>query len=281
MRWHGEAGRRHGPVDSVDGLGLHDHLCWAFDGPSDFKGAAVRFLEDGRRLGQRLMYVGDGTVRKLLGDLDGLDDAIPMIDAGALQVVPLSGVYSPGPVDPVKQLATYAGATDQALADGYSGLRVAAEVTSRVREPRTWDAHISWESLADRFMATRPLAALCCYDRSQLDRRLVADLSCVHPVARTSADLRPFRVYANENGLVLEGEVDVFNIDALDRILDLVIDGDGTLDLDRLRFADHHALLALARRRRALEERGSRLRMKGASPVVRRLSQVLSMDLSR
>jgi hypothetical protein len=59
------------------------------------------------------------------------------------------------------------------------------------------------------------------------------------------------------------------------------MDGDGALNLDRLKFADHHALLALARRRRALAERGARLRMKGASPVVRRLGQVLSMDLSR
>jgi anti-anti-sigma regulatory factor len=269
-------------VDSVDGLGLHDHPCWAFDGPGDFKGAAVRFLEDGRRLAQRLMYVGDGTEEKLLGDLDGLDDIIPMMDAGALEVVPLAGVHPRGePVDPVARLATYAAATDQAVADGYSGLRVAAEVTSLVREPRTWDAHIAWESLADRFMATRPLSALCCYDRTQLDRGLIADLSSVHPVSRASADLPPFRVYANEDGLILEGEVDVFTIDALDRILDLVMDGDGALNLDRLKFADHHALLALARRRRALAERGARLRMKGASPVVRRLGQVLSMDLSR
>ncbi len=274
--------RRHGPVDSVDGLGLHDHPCWAFDGPGDFQGAAVRFLADGRRLGQRLIYVGDGTEEKLHGDLDGLDDITPMIDAGALQIVPLAGAYSPGePIEPVAQLAKYAAATDRALADGYSGLRVAAEVTPLVQEPTTWDAHIVWESLADRYMATRPLAALCCYDRTRLDRRLIADLSSVHPVARASADLPPFRVYANEDGLVLEGEVDVFTIEALDRLLDLVMDGDGALNLDRLRFADHHALLALARRRRALEERGARLRMKGSSPVVRRLSQVLSMDLSR
>ena len=74
------------------------------------------------------------------------------------------------PIDAEAQLALYGGATEEALKEGFTGLRVAADVTALVGEPSMWDAHVAWEAVADRYMASMPLSAMCCYDRRELPK---------------------------------------------------------------------------------------------------------------
>jgi ABC-type transporter Mla MlaB component len=229
-------------------LGSDGHACWAFEQDREFTDAALEFLEDGRRMGQRLGFVGSGPVEEHRERLDDLGGVGRLIDSGALQLFPLTDLYKVGePVDADAQLATYAAATDQALADGYSGLRVAAEVSGLVAEPSCWEAHVRWESIADRYMAKRPLSALCGYDRTALPEELLGDLAAVHPAANGTASIAPFHLFADSGALVLAGEVDMFSAEALDRLLGLASSGDepAALSLGELEFVDQHGLRAL------------------------------------
>ena len=137
------------------------------------------------------------------------------------------------PTDADDLLDVCAAATDQALAEGFTGLRVAADVTELAIDPTS---HCRWESVADRFMSEQPLSALCCYDRRRLAPEVLRDLCCVHPAANESV---PFRIYATANGLLLEGEIDYFSSDALERVLPLT-PADRALDLSGAGFIDHH-----------------------------------------
>jgi hypothetical protein len=65
----------------------------------------------------------------------------------------------------------------------------------------------------------------------------------VHPAVH-GTDV-PFRVYAEPDALMLDGQVDFFSADALRRAL-VGAGGDRPIDLAPLRFADHHAARALA-----------------------------------
>lgn len=265
--------RAHGCIDSAAGLGTDGHACWGFDRPEEFVAAALEFLEDGLRHGQRLAYVGSETIDEQRERLAPLGDIGRMIDSGMLLLFELQHLYKVGePVDPKAQTAIYLGATEAAQAEGYTGLRVAAQVTDLVTAPQTWEAHLRWESAADRLLSPKSLAALCGYRREALPPQLLADLAAVHPAANAAAESAPFHLFGEGGELALSGEVDLFSRDALERVLDLAA-GDGeaaSLNLEALQFIDHHGIEVLARRG---------CRAHNSPPVVNRLCELLELEL--
>jgi hypothetical protein len=241
--------RVHGSIDAGGGLGHDGHACWGFDDKDEFVAATLEFLTDGLRLGQRLAYVGSEPVAEQRERLDPLGGVGRLIDSGALQLFELSDLYRVGePIDVDAQLAAYLAATDAAFADGYSGLRVAAQATDLVAEPETWEAHVRWESTADRVLSTRSLSALCGYERGALPPQLLADLAAIHPAANGCAGSAPFHLFGEKDGLALTGEVDLFSSETFDRVLAVGCDGNEpiSLDLTGLDFIDHRGVEILA-----------------------------------
>ena len=118
----------------------HDHMCWVFTGAREFAALAVPFLSEGAALGERLMYVAENP------DPADMMPLAASVDAHALQITSIAEVYGAGGiVDPIAQRATYAAALADALAQGYTGLRVAAENTSMVSDDERLRAWILWE----------------------------------------------------------------------------------------------------------------------------------------
>lgn len=273
--------RAHGCIDSGSGLGHDGHACWGFDDRAEFADAAIEFLTDGLRLGQRLAYVGSEPVAEQRERLDPLGDVGGMIDSGALQLFELSDLYRVGePVDAEAQLAVYSAATDAAFADGYSGLRVAAQVTDLVREPETWDAHVRWESAADRVFSAKGLSALCGFQREALPPQLLADLAAVHPAANAAAGAVPFHLFGEDGNLVVAGEIDFFASETLDRALGFACDTGQrvSLDLEGLEFIDHRGLEILASHTRRLAA-GNGCEVHNRPPIVERLCDLLQLEL--
>ncbi|HEX6422386.1 MAG TPA: MEDS domain-containing protein [Acidimicrobiales bacterium] len=127
--------RASGSVDSARSLGPHDHVCWVYEDHADFLDAMVEFLAEGRASDQRVQYVARGDRAALHRHVDGLDGADGTA-TGPVLVLSLDDVYELGEtVGPEAQVAAYQSATEQALADGFTGLRVAAEATPLVRSP--------------------------------------------------------------------------------------------------------------------------------------------------
>ena len=269
--------RRYGLVDSPDDLGRNGHACWGFDDVADLQTAAAAFLADGAELGQRLMFVGGPEAEAMVRETNPMRS---LVQDGTLQVAPFDAIYPGGRrMSNVEQLATYAGATDQALADGFTGLRVLAEVTDLASSDGAWQDQVAWESYADRYMATRPLAALCCFDRRRIPAAAMAGLACAHPVAdRRLHHLAPYRVYAQQDAVALAGEVDALSSTQLSDLLELTIpdtEGEVVLDLEGLDFIDHSGVRAVAEHERRMRERGVTLTLRGESDLFRRLSDLL------
>ncbi len=272
--------RRHGLADSPDAVGLNGHACWGFDDVADLQTAAAEFLAEGAELGQRLMFVGGPEAEAMVRETDPMRS---LVDNGTLQVAPFDAIYPGGRrMADADQLAMYAGATDQALADGFTGLRVVAEVTSLASPDGAWQAHVAWESYADRYMATRPLAALCCFDRRRIPAEAMAALGCAHPVTdRRLQHLAPFRVYAQPDAVALAGEVDSFSSTQLSDLLELTIpdtEGEVVLDLEGLDFIDHSGVRAVAEHERRMRERGVTLTVRGEPGLFQRLSNLLGAE---
>lgn len=154
--------RRRGGVASAARLGSSGHVSWAYADDSSFHRAATEFLADGLRLGQRLLYVTSEPRESQRAALAPLGDVGCLLERGELIVSGIDDAYDIGrPIDPEAQLGAYAAITGPALADGFTGLRVAADATALVSDAALREAHVRWESFADRYMAGHPLAALC------------------------------------------------------------------------------------------------------------------------
>jgi hypothetical protein len=269
-----------GETKGGGGFGAHDHICWPFDGLADLMPAVVEWLGEGLAMDLRVEFVADRPVTELRGVLGPLGDLDELTASGALRVTSLEALYG-GTVafDAERQVDAYAAATRAALADGFLGYRVAADGTGLVRTEAGRRAFARYEHLVDHLMVTEPFSALCAYDRSVLGAD-VQQLACLHPVARAGAT--PFAFFAGEDGLALRGEMDAFDTallrTALERTLPLSEGEQVTLDASDVRFADHHALLALEQHGRASN---ATITLKDAASTVTRLGGLLELHAVR
>ncbi len=265
--------RLSGVVTDVRRLGPHDHVCWGFDDGAAFRAAAVSFLDAGLELGQRVRYVGEPG--------DGVHSALAGARPGAVEVVPVAGQYAgPATVDPAEQARAYATAVDDALAAGFTGLRVATDVTALVLGPAQLDAFARYEHRVDHLMARRPFSAMCAYNRVELGAAALGQLASMHPAATASATA--FRLHASSRpgcAAALGGELDLAGEArlriALERAELTPVGGELVLDATELTFVDATRLAIVIEHARRL---GATLVLRTDQYVPTRLVGVLGRD---
>lgn len=199
----------------------HDHIGWTFAGPAGFAALARPFLAEGAARGERLMYVA--------ADPDPADVA-GLAGPQTLQVASIAEVYGPsGIVDAPAQRATFAAALADALAAGYSGIRVAADNTPLVTDDLRLAAWVRWEVVADRFMAEHAVTGLCAFDREKADVDRLRHLATLHPLSSAGSPVPQFRLFAGDGDLHLEGDIDSLAVGQLRLALDQLPPGTGVL----------------------------------------------------
>lgn len=227
----------------------YGHACLAYDDPAALDARAVAHLAAGLAAGEQVWLVAPGNTGALARRLDRLPGLDAALRRRALRLVPVEDAYRHDEiVDPEKQVRAYATATTDALAAGYTGLRVFAEATTLVRTAAQREAFTRYEHLIDRWMRYHPMSAVCAYDRRELSEAAIAELACMHP--ETNTDVL-FRLHAGGGEAVVElaGELDPSNhrlfAAALDRADPRPVGGQLVLDATDLRFVDHRSLLHL------------------------------------
>ena len=187
-----------------------DHIGWTFAGTAEFAALARPFLAEGAAQGERLMYVTEDPNPAAVA---GLAD---IADPDVLQVASVGEVYgASGIVDPASQRATFATALAEALAEGYRGIRVAADNTPLVTSEARRKAWIRWEVVADRFMSENPVTGLCAFDRDKVDVNGLRHLATLHPLSAVDCPVPQFRMFADAGDLRVEGEIDSFAVSQL------------------------------------------------------------------
>ena len=73
-------------------------------------------------------------------------------------------------------------AESQALADGFTGLRLAGEMTWALGPDVGSDRLIEYEALLNQFLANSRSVCLCQYDRSRFDPAVLHDVLLTHPL---------------------------------------------------------------------------------------------------
>jgi anti-anti-sigma regulatory factor len=271
-----------GVIDDARGLGLHDHVCWAYESLDDFHSRAREFLADGLEQGQRVWYVALGDVAGLVEDVCAVKGMDRALRTGAAQVVSLEGAYSLDAVmEPTAQVDTFVKAARQAVAAGFTGLRVAADVTALVRTPAQLDAFARYEYLIDRTIASEPLCGMCALDRAELGDQVINQLVCLHP--SVNQPRTQFRLHAAPSAAaVLAGEVDLTS----EQLFRLTVQraefghagSEIVIDATDLTYIGHRSLLTLAEHARRAH---STVVLRHAWPGAARLTHLLDLDTVR
>jgi hypothetical protein len=277
-----ESVRAYGVLTEIPDAGATDHICWVYDqDDASFDRAVRTFLAGGLDRGERLLCVGERVIHSISTDADGFAGAEALIAGGTLHTVTTAEAYeaAAGTFVPGEQRAYYDAATREAIADGYTGLRVVAEVTALAADPATRPTLLQWELLADDVIAEGGFTAMCAYSGA-LPGPALADVATVHPLVNTPAGTPPFQVFFDDDQVALTGSVDSFSADRLARVLasSPVSDQGAVLDLGRVEFVDVAASRVIARWAQDLNARSLPLEVRGASPLLRRMWQVLALS---
>lgn len=257
--------RNRGPRFSWVRIKPHDHVGWIFSGPGEFAALAEPFLVEGALRNERLMYVAEDPDITMFGEwTEGLHP-------GALTAASVAEVYGEsGIVDAAQQRATFARVLAEALAEGYSGIRVAADNTPLVLDQERMEAWLRWEIVADHFMSENPVTGLCAFDSGQVDVNALRHLATVHPVWPAEGPGSQYRLFSQDSALWLEGEVDSSAVRQASLALEhLPPKTDVVVDLSDTAIVTKEALSAL----RQLCETGVAVTVRGATEIVQRLGQ--------
>jgi anti-anti-sigma factor len=281
--------RSSGLVTDPAAVGPADHVCWVYDDVAAFTDVAGRFLAGGLALGERLLCVAEDDALEQLrrdpGPLGAVDD---LVARGSLTLVPLDRAYTgDGAFVPERQYDFYDSATRAAIAEGYTGLRVVAELTALAADPEQRAELVRWEHLADDFMAGGSgMSALCAYRRGPLGADVLTEVATVHPQLHgpdgsSTDDLAPFRVFVDGGRVTVAGSVDAFGADRLRRVLSSApVDRNevATLDLGALEFADAAGCRAFARWAQDRVRAGRPVALVGVSRLFARVWRLLGYD---
>jgi MEDS: MEthanogen/methylotroph, DcmR Sensory domain len=202
-----------GVVDSPAVPGPFDHLCWAYHSKAEWADRAAESAAAGIAVGHCVMLVGDASTADIRSELvamisstaaGGAADAAP---AEARELADFFQFASEGIVDPEASTEARGGALDDALAAGYSGLRVIVDGTPVARTDEQRHATARVEYLRDRKTSSLPVGGMCGYDVEELGPAAVAEVACMHPFINPGA--APFRLYAVDDAdFGLAGSID-------------------------------------------------------------------------
>lgn len=267
--------RQHGVVDSAGGIIPFGHLGWGYHDRVEFLARAAEYIADGLAQNQWVEYVGAGSREELRAQLD----TIPL-DTARVTVTPAEEFYGladcAGVVDPLATIASRGQTLENALALGYSGVRVITDATAVTATPEQRDAFARLEFLFDQEMAGQRISALCAYDTTRLGDD-ACGLICLHPLVGGASP--SFRLYAQPDAaFALGGEIDAATFTtfttALQRICPVVDGEEVIIDAKRLGFITHRELCALDDQARQ-QSRG--IVFRDASPLLVRLAELVTL----
>jgi MEDS: MEthanogen/methylotroph, DcmR Sensory domain/STAS domain len=269
-------------VQAPTGRSAGDHVCWPFRDRGELAAVARAFLAEGLGRHERVAYVGQGRPRELRRDLAGISGLEDCLDRGQLQVLDIAALPASDPAaDPADELNDLAAMTRDSVDAGYTGLRIVANGTMRMLNPRRRERIVHFEHLIDRFCLDHAFTRLCAFDATTLGEELLAELGCVHTL--TYGELSPFRLCAARRAdAALVGSVDAFSIvqllEALRRIGVPRPGGRAVLDATDLEFVDVRTLRDLDRH---AADAGATLVLRSPPAFVLRLMELLGVRAVR
>lgn len=209
-------------LERAAGLAPGDHGSWAYDDDAGFHRAVTEYFAEGRDRGEQLVYVGDGPEGALADHLRGLGQRERLLDSGQLRLHSVQDIFDgTAPFDPAARAEEFWRQADQAVADGYPGLRLLGDVTALVADPAALPQLLDYEFGVDRLMAGSTATGLCAVDQRRAGNSW-ARAAAVHGIQHLTSGRSAFAVRLSGETVDLVGEVDIANTADLVALLEAV-----------------------------------------------------------
>jgi len=172
-----------------------DHLCLIYDSVAEQDAALVSFFKGGLAAGERCLFVGHlANGRRIERALVAAGVRIGgEIDRGAIVLLTEREMWLPDGrrFEPGELLDVLRQAEQQALDDGFSGLRATWDMTWVLAGNPDSARLVELEAQLNRFLAGSHTCALCRYPRIHASAELVQDVLRTHPLAVLGDQLCP------------------------------------------------------------------------------------------
>jgi signal transduction histidine kinase len=182
----------------IAGLRQGDHLCLIYRSAAEQTAALIPFLKAGLAAGERCLFAGHGTsARRLERALNEAGvDARGECDRGALLFLNRRETWLPGGrFDPGTMMDILRQAEQDALDDGFSGLRATWNMGWVLEGTAGADRLVEYEAHLNRFLAGSRTCALCRYSRQGSGPDLIQTALLTHPIAMLGEQLCPNAYY--------------------------------------------------------------------------------------
>ncbi len=231
-----------------------DHLCLVYRSAAEQTAALIPFFKAGLAAGERCLFVGHGTSgRRLEHALQEAGvDVQGECDRGALVFVTQRDNWLPGGrFDPGAMMDALRQTEQQALDDGFSGLRATWNMGWVLEGTPGADRLVEYEAHLNRFLAGSRTCALCRYSRESCSPELIENALQTHPLAVLGDQICP-NAYYEPPDMVLGDRPVAERIDWMMAQLQRARFSEAKLEEATLRLSQQRS--ALARADRAKEE---------------------------
>jgi signal transduction histidine kinase len=172
-------------IESLEQLGAHDHFCSIYENPEEHYAVAIPFMRMGLDRGEKCIYIADdgtfGAVREAMQS-EGID-VDRATESNALVLATKEQAYlERGSFNPDWMFTFWKEATDSAMSEGFSALRVTGETEWVVRGGRGLERWMEYESRLTHALSENNCSALCQYNRHCFPPELILDVIRTHPV---------------------------------------------------------------------------------------------------
>jgi signal transduction histidine kinase len=172
-------------IESLEQLGPHDHFCSIYESPEEHYAVAIPFMRMGLDRGEKCIYIADdGTVGHVREEMESEGIDVERASASnALVVATKEQAYlKHGSFNPDWMFTFWKQATDSAMREGFSALRVTGETEWVVRGGRGLERWMEYESKLTHALSENNCSALCQYNRNHFPAEIILDVIRTHPV---------------------------------------------------------------------------------------------------
>jgi PAS domain S-box-containing protein len=176
------------------GLRPGDHACLIYEDPAEQMAAVVSFVTDGLARQERCVYLADDrTVDEVAGALAAAGVEVTGQGArGALVLATWPARNGANDLDPAALLDFLGHQVDDTLAAGFTGLRIAVEMTGALSRQIPVDRLMAYEAAANTsFFPRNRAVALCQYNRRRFPAATIRRTLGLHPLVISDGRLVP------------------------------------------------------------------------------------------
>lgn len=173
---------------SIQQCELHDHTCLIFNNQKEFFHCAVPFLIKGIKNNEKCLLVIDEITREdVISNFKYLQrngiKPFEELNKGKIVIEEFKRIYLPdSSFNMNRTLNNYISILNNAISEGYKGLRVFAEISYLMKNTIKPEDFSIWEMEADKHFAGNNFLAVCAYNKNLFTDQYIKQVTKIHPI---------------------------------------------------------------------------------------------------